>query len=175
MRRHSAPISACAGTVGLSHRCGYRELEKINVGISAHTDFEFFTLMAQDAPGLQFLTRRPGAAVRPTRCAMAIRGRRRLALPRITGGSSCGLCRVHARRSYACTLRNLLRRLCSRTLAAGYSGLMRRAPHGALGVARPHYATRSRYASLAPVPAMRTCTLRSAAPTWPFRFRLGLS
>jgi isopenicillin N synthase-like dioxygenase len=42
-----------------------RELERVNVGISAHTDFEFFTLMAQDAPGLQFLTRRRGDAVRP--------------------------------------------------------------------------------------------------------------
>merc|ERR1711862_745722 len=30
-------------------------MHKANVGISAHTDFEAFTLMHQDAPGLQFL------------------------------------------------------------------------------------------------------------------------
>jgi isopenicillin N synthase-like dioxygenase len=30
-------------------------IQKANVGISAHTDFEAFTLMHQDAPGLQFM------------------------------------------------------------------------------------------------------------------------
>ena len=31
------------------------EAREINIGISPHTDFEAFTLMHQDAPGLQFL------------------------------------------------------------------------------------------------------------------------
>merc|ERR1719221_2176034 len=31
------------------------QAERANVGISAHTDFEAFTLMHQDAPGLQFI------------------------------------------------------------------------------------------------------------------------
>uniref|UniRef100_A0A7R9VJY9 Fe2OG dioxygenase domain-containing protein n=1 Tax=Pseudictyota dubia TaxID=2749911 RepID=A0A7R9VJY9_9STRA len=32
-----------------------KEADKANMGISAHTDFEAFTLMHQDAPGLQFI------------------------------------------------------------------------------------------------------------------------
>jgi isopenicillin N synthase-like dioxygenase len=31
------------------------DAEKANIGISAHTDFEAFTLMHQDAAGLQFI------------------------------------------------------------------------------------------------------------------------
>uniref|UniRef100_A0A7S3ZF50 Fe2OG dioxygenase domain-containing protein n=1 Tax=Lotharella globosa TaxID=91324 RepID=A0A7S3ZF50_9EUKA len=49
--------------------CTAEEAAEANTGISAHTDFEAFTLMHQDAPGLQFLS--PGgdtwidAPVRP--------------------------------------------------------------------------------------------------------------
>ena len=46
------------GTIRLLHYPGGedKEAETANRGISAHTDFEAFTLMHQDAPGLQFIS-----------------------------------------------------------------------------------------------------------------------
>ena len=47
------------GTIRLLYYPGMADGEEADTGISAHTDFEAFTLMHQDAPGLQFLS--PGA------------------------------------------------------------------------------------------------------------------
>eukprot|EP00467_Chlorarachnion_reptans_P002383 CAMPEP_0114496644 /NCGR_PEP_ID=MMETSP0109-20121206/5883_1 /TAXON_ID=29199 /ORGANISM="Chlorarachnion reptans, Strain CCCM449" /LENGTH=306 /DNA_ID=CAMNT_0001673937 /DNA_START=416 /DNA_END=1336 /DNA_ORIENTATION=+ len=46
------------GTIRLLYYPGAekQEIEKANRGISAHTDFEVFTLMHQNAPGLQFIS-----------------------------------------------------------------------------------------------------------------------
>ena len=45
------------GTIRLLHYppLSPDEAQDVNVGISAHTDFEAFTLMHQDSPGLQFM------------------------------------------------------------------------------------------------------------------------
>jgi len=43
------------GTIRLLHYPPNEDAERVNVGISAHTDFEAFTLMHQDAAGLQFI------------------------------------------------------------------------------------------------------------------------
>lgn len=48
------------GTIRLLHYPGDAAAAEGSTGIGAHTDFECFTLMHQDAPGLQLMPRAPG-------------------------------------------------------------------------------------------------------------------
>jgi isopenicillin N synthase-like dioxygenase len=49
-------VSGDLGSIRLLHYPGLGSGKPADTGISAHTDFEAFTLMHQDAPGLQFLS-----------------------------------------------------------------------------------------------------------------------